>query len=179
MRDDLVAKDYKFTTGNLCTRYLLDELTRYGYLEVAWTLLNRIEYPSYGFMINNEATTVWERFELKKNPGMNSHNHPMYGAADYWFYAWLCGIKPTADGFDAVEIKPNYPADLLSAQAVVDTVHGDVGVRWTKRFGEYHLYVHLPFGVTGTVHTPEGSVTVGSGSHQFHWPWEGPDASYK
>lgn len=179
MRDDLVAKDYMFTTGNLCTRYLLDELTRYGYIEEAWALLNRIEYPSYGYMINNEATTIWERFELKKNPGMNSHNHPMYGAADYWFYAWLCGIKPTAFGFDAVEIRPNYPKNLLSAQAVVDTVHGDVGVRWTKRFGEYHLYVHLPFGVTGTVWTPEGPVTVGSGSHQFHWPWEGPDASYK
>lgn len=179
LRDDLVAKNYKFTTGNLCTRYMLDELTRYGYLEEAWALLNSTEYPSYGYMINNEATTIWERFELKKNPGMNSHNHPMYGAADYWFYAWLCGIRPTASGFDAVEIKPHYPKDLLSAQAVVDTVHGDVGVRWTKRFGGYHLYVHLPFGMTGTVWTPDGPVAVGSGSHQFHWPWEGPDASFK
>ena len=176
---DLVTGNYKITTGNLCTRYMMEVLTRYGYLEDAWKLLNSTEYPSYGYMINNEATTVWERFELKKNPGMNSHNHPMYGAVDCWFYAWLCGIKPTSSGFDTVDICPYYPADLLSAQAVVDTVHGDVGVRWTKRFGEYHLYVHLPFGVTGTVHTPEGSVTVGSGSHQFHWPWEGPDASYK
>ena len=27
-------------------------------------------------MIQQEATTVWERFELKKNPEMNSHSHP-------------------------------------------------------------------------------------------------------
>ncbi len=179
LHTDLVARNYRITTGNLCTRYMMDALTRYGYLEDVWTILNDMEYPSYGYMINNEATTVWERFELKKNPGMNSHNHPMYGAVDNWFYAWLCGIKPTAPGFDAVEIAPQYPRGLLSAQAVVDTVHGDVGVRWTKRFGEYHLYVHLPFGVIGTIHTPTGPVTVGSGSHQFHWQWEGPDASYK
>ena len=169
MRDDLVDRNYQFTTGNLCTRYLLDMLTEYGYLEDAWKLLTSDRYPSYGFMIQNEATTVWERFELKKNAGMNSHNHPMYGSVDRWFYRYLCGICPTSDGFDTVKIEPCYPEGLLSAQAVVDTVHGDVGVKWVRRYGALHLYVHLPFGMTGTVRTPDGTVQVGSGSHQFHW----------
>ena len=94
MRDELAnSATISFTTGNLCTRYLLDELAEYGYIDDAYELLTRDEYPSWGFMRQNEATTVWERFELKKNPGMNSHNHPMYGAADaflvsriYWAY---------------------------------------------------------------------------------------------
>ncbi len=38
MRDDLVARDYRFTTGNLCTRYLLDMLTEYGYVDDAYRL---------------------------------------------------------------------------------------------------------------------------------------------
>lgn len=169
LHDDLVQCNYRFTTGNLCTRYMMDMLTRYGYVEDAWKILNSIEYPSYGYMIENEATTIWERFELKKNPNMNSHNHPMYGAVDAWFYAWLCGIKPVTPAFSEVNIHPYYPQDLLSAQAVVDTIHGDVGVRWVKRYGQLHLYVHLPFGVQATVWLPEGPVQVGSGSHQYHW----------
>ena len=169
LHNDLVQKEYRFTTGNLCTRYMLDMLAKYGYVEDVWQLLNSTQYPSFGYMIQNEATTVWERFELKKNPDMNSHNHPMYGAVDAWFYRWLCGIRPTAEGFDEVEIRPCYPQGLLSAQAVVDTVHGDVGVRWVKRYGQLHLYVHLPFGMHGTVWLPDGPATVGSGSHQYHW----------
>ena len=94
LHDDLVAREYRFTTGNLCTRYMMDALTQWGYLEDAWTLITRETYPSWGFMLQNEATTVWERFELKKNPGMNSHNHPMFGAVGYWFYAHLAGVKP-------------------------------------------------------------------------------------
>lgn len=170
LRDGLVNSGYRFTTGNLCTRYMLDMLARYGYLEEAWTLLNSQQYPSYGYMIENEATTVWERFELKKNPDMNSHNHPMYGSVDAWFYAWLCGIRPSAPGFEKVEIHPHFPADLLSAQAVVETVLGDVGVRWVKRYGQLHLYVHLPFGMQGTVWLPDGPVDIKSGSHQYHLP---------
>ncbi len=170
LRDDLVEKNYMFTTGNLCTRYMMDMLARYGYVEEAWTLLHKTDYPSYGFMIQNEATTIWERFELKKDPGMNSHNHPMYGAVDMWFYRWLCGICPTAAGFDAVTIAPCYPTGLLSAQAVVDTVHGDVAVRWVRRYGQLHLYVRIPFGVSATVQLPEGPVSAGSGSHHYCWP---------
>ncbi len=169
LHEDLVKKNYKFTTGNLCTRYLMDILTRYGYLEDAWKILNSTEYPSYGFMIQNEATTVWERFELKKNGGMNSHNHPMYGAVDYWFYRYLCGIELTENGADAVRIAPAYPADLLSARAVVETVHGDISVRWVKRYGQLHLYVKIPFGVKGKVALPTGEVEVGSGCHTYHW----------
>jgi len=41
LRDDLAAADYKFTTGNLCTRYLMDVLTRYGYIEDAWNIITK------------------------------------------------------------------------------------------------------------------------------------------
>ena len=148
---DLVARDYAITTGNLCTRYLFDALFRYGYVEEAWRVLTREEYPSYGFMIQNEATTVWERFELKKAPGMNSHNHPMYGAVGYVFYAYLCGIRPIAPGYQRVEIAPVFPKELRSAHGVVDTVRGEISVRWSVRYGKRYLFVDLPANVTATV----------------------------
>ena len=164
---ELVEKNYAFTTGNLCSRYMLDVLARYGYVDDAWAILTREEYPSFGYMIQNEATTVWERFELKKHPGMNSHSHPMYGAAGYFLYAYIAGVRPASPGFERVEIQPYFPKGLLSAQAVVDTVKGDVSVRWVRRYGKLRLYVTLPFGMTGTVRFAGQETPVDSGFHYF------------
>ena len=135
MRDDPVNRDYRFTTGNLCTRYLLDMLASSA-TPTKPIPSTRDTYPSFGFMIRNEATTVRERFELKKNPNMNSHNHPMYGAVGSRFYQYLAGITPTAPGFAEMTIKPVFPSALLSAHAVVDTVMGEVSVRWAKTLRE-------------------------------------------
>ncbi len=167
MARDLAARDYHFTTGNLCTRYLFDMLAKYGHVDIAWKLLNRETYPSYGYMIQNEATTVWERFELKKNPLMNSHNHPMYGAVGYFFYAWIAGVTPLTPGWECVRIAPVLPEGLCSAQAVVDTVRGDVCVRWSTRYGKNRLFIQIPFGMTAEVSFCGITQTFGSGYHRL------------
>ena len=162
---DLADRNYMFTTGNLTTRYMMDMLAKYGHMEEAWTLLNKETYPSYGYMIQNEATTVWERFELKKNPGMNSHNHPMYGAVGYFFYAWLAGVTPIEPGWKRIRIAPVLPEKLCSAHAVVDTVLGEVSVRWSTRYGRKRLFVQIPFGAEAEIEFEGVSETVGSGYH--------------
>ena len=172
LSDDLTANGLRFTTGNLCTRYLLDVLSDSGRLDTAWALVTKQDYPSWGYMLQNEATTVWERFELKKNPGMNSHNHPMYGALDYWFYAYLTGIRPVDAGWSRIVIKPYMPRGLLSAQAVVDTVKGDVAVRWFRRYGGTYLHVTVPFGSRAEIFFGGETHEVGSGFHVFSFTGE-------
>ncbi len=167
LHKDVVAHDYRITTGNLCTRYLMDMLTKYGYVDDAWAIITSEEYPSWGFMIQHEATTVWERFELKKNPGMNSHNHPMYGAVGYWFYAYLGGIIPTEPGFVRVSVKPYFPERLMSAHAVVDTLMGELSVRWHKKYGKLYLAVQVPFGMTADIDFDGKITTVTGGYHML------------
>ena len=166
---DLAARDYQITTGNLCTRYLMDVLSEYGYIEDAWKLITKETYPSFGFMLQNEATTVWERFELKKDYGMNSHCHPMYGAVGYWFYAYLCGIKPTDRGYKTVDIKPYYPEGLSSAQCALDTVRGQIAVRWSRRYGKTQLSAAIPFGVNAKITVGNDVVVCGAGTHNFEF----------
>ena len=38
---------YRITTGNLTTRYLMDMLAKHGYIDAAWKLMTREEYPSW------------------------------------------------------------------------------------------------------------------------------------
>ncbi|MBS5842852.1 MAG: family 78 glycoside hydrolase catalytic domain [Clostridiales bacterium] len=164
---DLLRRDYQITTGNLCTRYLFDVLAKYGHIDDAWEIITREDYPSFGYMIQNEATTIWERFELKKNPGMNSHNHPMYGAVDYWFYAYLCGIHPDSPGWKTFTVRPYFPRKLLSAHAQVETPLGTVTVKWLKQYGKTQLYVAVPFGATARVDFNGKVKTVTCGFHHF------------
>ena len=161
--EDLLAKNYKFTTGNLCTRYLFDVLTEYGYVDAAWKLMTSEEYPSYGYMLQNGATTVWERFELKREPAMNSHCHPMYGAVGYWLYAYIAGIKFAGAACERAIIEPYFPSELLSASARVETVKGMLSVSWRKQWGELSLIVSVPFGMTAEVRFDGKTTAVGSG----------------
>lgn len=177
IHDDLVKRNYQFTTGNLCTRYLLDMLAEYGYIGDAWKLITKESYPSFGFMIQQEATTIWERFELKKNSTMNSHNHPMYGAAGSWFYTHLAGIRPTGPGFSRIAVRPYLPEGLLSVQAAKETPYGDVTVRWVKRYGAVHLYVTVPAGIEAEIWNGTEMAAVTGGFHHFQWELEAEEAA--
>ena len=54
--------------GTPCSR----QLVAYGHGETAWRLLTKTDYPSFGFMIENGATTLWENWAKEEG----SHCHP-------------------------------------------------------------------------------------------------------
>ena len=56
---DVEKRNYHLTTGNLCTKYLLETLTEKRYPEVAYKIATQETYPSWGFMLANSATTLW------------------------------------------------------------------------------------------------------------------------
>jgi len=167
MNDAVIEAGMRITTGNLCTLYLMEMLSEYGYIDTAWELMTREEYPSWGFMLQNGATTIWERYELKKDPGMNSHCHPMYGAVGKWLYSHLVGIKPVDAGFKKAVIRPYIPSKLLHAQANIVTNCGDLHVRWEKTYGETRLMVSVPNGMTAEVDFGGKIEEVAGGTHIF------------
>ena len=169
---------YRIATGNLNTRYLLDALTRYGYVDDAYRILTSEQYPSIGYMLQNGATTVWERFEQKTEPGMNSHCHPMYGSVDYWFYRYLAGIEITAPACTQVRIRPYFPRELLHVQCVLQTVQGPLSVRWNRRYGRLHLHVDIPDGVTALLEFGGEQRALSPGLHHFSQEADTADLHY-
>lgn len=170
LHEAVEAVGYRITTGNLTTRYLMDVLCEYGYTDDAWKIITREKYPSFGFMLQNGATTIWERFEFKRGSGMNSHDHPMYGSVGYWFYAYIAGLKPGKDGWQNFEVKPYLPLDLLYAEALVDTPYGNIYVKWQKQLGQTDLILEVPFGCSANVTLPWGDCVVARpGHHDYHY----------
>lgn len=139
-------------TGIFGTPILLDVLTNHGLVELAYETLTKHDYPSYGYMLAQGATTLWETWE-----GTGSHNHPMFGSVVAWFYRVLAGIKPGLPGFAKVIIKPQVIQDLEYVKASVHTVRGLVSSAWQRRNGELELNVSIPTNTSGKVFVPKVS----------------------
>jgi len=144
-------------TGIIGTRYLLDTLTKYGRTDIAYKLVSQTTYPSWGYMIKEGATTLWERWEYLTGGGMNSHNHIMLGSIDAWFYKVLAGINidPSAPGFERIIIKPHVVGDLKYVSASVNTIRGTVSSIWRREGNSLVLEVSLPVNSKGKVYVPD------------------------
>jgi alpha-L-rhamnosidase len=164
---DVVNHNYHLTTGNLCTKYLLEMLTEHGYSEVAYKIAAQETYPSWGFMLANGATTLWERWEYATGSGMNSLNHPMMGSVDSWFYKYLVGILPDANGigFEKFTIHPYIIDELNFVEGEYNSVKGIIKSGWKKEPGSIYLNVTIPGNSTAVVYIPtknKNSITEGN-----------------
>ena len=129
-------KDYSYhlTTGFLGTPYLCHVLTRFGYHDVAYTLLMQETYPSWLYPVKMGATTIWERWDGQKpdstfqTPGMNSFNHYAYGAIGDWMYRVIAGIDtdngPDGVGYKKIIIKPHVDGKIIAGNDKGESVVG-------------------------------------------------------
>ena len=178
---DIRAHDNHLTTGNLCTRYVLETLVEHGHGELALAVVTRTDYPSWGYMLANGATTIWERWEYATGGGMNSHNHPMYASVGAWFYRRLAGIQVPDDavGLSRVVVRPPLDLSLGRAAATLDTVRGPLAASWTRHDDEAVIDLTIPQGARADLDLPRGwtltapspdavsSLTLGAGPHNL------------
>ena len=143
---DVVQQEYHLTTGNLCSKYALEVLSQMGQAGAALRLVTQTTYPSWGYMLENGATTIWERWEKATGGGMNSHNHPMYASVGSWLYKVVAGIDLGDDcaAFRRVTIWPRVTHELDWARASLQTAQGPVKVDWRRAAGQLTLNVTVP-----------------------------------
>lgn len=152
--------NYHLTTGNMCSRYIIEILLKDGYKDIAYKLLTQTTYPSWGYMIERGATTIWERWEEIisecSQSIMASYNHPMYGAVGVCFYKYFAGISVDENnpGFKNVIIRPIIPEGLNYVETSVDTMRGRVYNSWKKHGEAFLMNTELPFNTTGTISIP-------------------------
>lgn len=168
VEDIMVTRRGHLSTGFLGARYLFEVLCNEGHADVAYEVVTKKDYPSYGYMIDNGATTIWELWELQTGPGMNSHNHPALGFVSGWFYRNIAGIVPRWDapGFAHFDVKPFMMGGLTEASAFTDTVRGRVSSAWTRDEGSLTLNVEVPANSRASVWVPRlglDSVEVAEG----------------
>jgi alpha-L-rhamnosidase len=180
LRDDLVyTHNTHLTTGILGTKYLFPLLTRTGNSDLAYELATQTTYPSWGYMVENGATTLWELWQNKTGPSMNSHNHPMFGSLGAWFYNALAGINPdeSRPGFEHIVIAPQVVRDLKWASGSLDTIRGRVSSAWSRTDAGLRLEITIPTGSDAEVRIPELELSPVALVESGHAVWK--DGKYQ
>jgi alpha-L-rhamnosidase len=149
-------------TGFLGTPYLLEELTKAGHPEEAYHLLLNTQYPSWGYLVEHGATTMWERWngdKMKDDPSMNSYNHYAYGAVADWIYRFAAGVdaSPLNAGFHTVVLHPVFDARLGSIDFDYDSSYGPVHSAWAIQGKTATWHVSIPANTTGVLAVPDAA----------------------
>jgi alpha-L-rhamnosidase len=159
-------------TGLIGGQWLNQTLNRFGRDDISWKFTTNKDYPSWGYMVEKGATTIWELWNGDTaNPAMNSGNHVMLiGDLVIWYYENLAGIKadPEKPGFEHIIMKPTLVEGLDFVDAEINTVKGVIKSSW-KRTPRFTWDIEIPVGSTATVYLPDGKVieNVPAGKHTF------------
>jgi alpha-L-rhamnosidase len=150
----LVTHGGHIATGIFGTRYLLNALSMTGHAAVAYRMVDEPSYPGWGYMLEREATTLWETWA--ESDDVYSQNHPMFGSVSEWFYKFLAGIRPeeSAVGFDRFRIEPEMPAGLERVEASYESVRGTIRSIWRREDDLLYFDVEIPVNTTAVVQLP-------------------------
>jgi alpha-L-rhamnosidase len=158
------AQNGHISTGMVTTHWLLPTLTSIGRSDLAYQMLAKTDFPSWGFWINLGATTMWEHWDSVNADGtintntynypMNSLNHANLGTCSEWFYRGILGIDMLQPGFVKILINPQPGGGLTSAQGFYNSISGPISNAWTYTGSTFNLNVSIPANTTAEICVP-------------------------
>jgi alpha-L-rhamnosidase len=145
-------------TGLIGGQWLMRVLSDNGRPDVAYTIATQRTYPSWGYMVEKGATTIWELWNGDTaDPSMNSGNHVMLvGDLGIWLFEYLAGIKPDPNqpGFKHIIMRPEPVGDLKFVRAAHRSPFGWIVSEWKRDTAGFHWNITVPLNTTATLHVP-------------------------
>lgn len=152
-------------TGILGTKLFFNVLADAGLANKALEAFLQRDFPSFGYWIEQGATTTWEQWD-----GGNSHCHPMFGGGLTWLYTWLGGIS--FNNPQLIEICPHLSEKVTWVECSQENPRGTVHLRASRLTdGDMKVSVDIPVGCKAIISNPSKpgkSQTLDSG----HWEVE-------
>lgn len=163
----LKVYDNRMSTGFISTICMMDELSEMGYHELACQLAESTRMPSWGYSIEQGATTIWERWDAYvkgrgfQNAGMNSFNHYTFGSVGEWMYKHILGIQPDPEspGWRHFILAPKIGGSLTSAQGSYHSINGLISMEWYLQTNILDLEFEIPPNTSATFIMPQGFIT--------------------
>jgi alpha-L-rhamnosidase len=151
LKADIEANGGHLDTGIFGTQFFFEVLAENGLNDLAYTAISKRTMPSYGWWLEQGATTSWEEWD---RPG--SGNHPMFGGGLVWLYRKLAGMNadPLVPGYKHVIFRPMPVEGITSAEYSNLTNYGNCGIRWENAEGKFKMNLDVPVGSTATVFVP-------------------------
>ena len=150
------------STGIHTTHRAMLQLSNMGYNDLAWKLILERTFPSWRYMIDNGASTIWERWDgyVKdrgfQSPGMNSLNHWALGSLGEWMWRNIIGLNPdeTQPGWKHFVIAPNPGGGLTWAKGNYQSIRGLISNCWKIENDKLFMEVNVPPNTNATIRIP-------------------------
>ncbi|MBR3412570.1 MAG: family 78 glycoside hydrolase catalytic domain [Bacteroidales bacterium] len=161
------------STGVVGIQHLMRTLTDYGRDDLAFKMATDTTYPSWGYMVKNGATTIWELWNGDTgDPAMNSGNHVMLlGDLIIWYYEYLGGIRPLAPGYSKILLKPYPIKGLDHVNCSYRSASGLIKSCWKRKGKRFEWDILIPANTTAEVYLPTADgykkQALGSGKHHL------------
>jgi alpha-L-rhamnosidase len=151
LKSDILANGGNLDTGIFGTQFFFEVLSANGLHDLAFEAMNKKTQPSFGWWIEQGATTTWEQWS-----GEGSRNHPMFGGGIVWFYRVLAGmnIDPLQPGYRNIIFKPQPAGDVTFASYSNETAYGTAAINWKKTSSDFKMDIEVPVGSTAIVYVP-------------------------
>jgi alpha-L-rhamnosidase len=161
------ADNDHINVGLLGTKSILNALSENGYADLAYTVASQKTYPSWGWWVENGATTLYENWIIDAKSDI-SLNHIMFGEIGAWLFKGPGGIKPdpAKPGFKNVLLEPHFAPGLDQFEAVHESRYGKIVSSW-KRSGNKIIYTAIiPPNTTARIRL-DRDISVTAGKHVF------------
>ncbi|MET0465434.1 MAG: alpha-L-rhamnosidase C-terminal domain-containing protein [Chitinophagaceae bacterium] len=151
----VIADNLHLDVGVLGAKAILNALSENGHADIAYQLAVQSTYPSWGWWIQNGATTLYENWDIDAARDI-SQNHMMFGEVGGWFYKGLGGIYPDerAPGFRNIKLHPGFVAGLDSFSASHQSPNGKITSSWKRMGGSIMYEVQIPANASASVQLP-------------------------
>ena len=151
-------EDEHIGTGVLGGKVIFRVLSENGRSDLAYHMITRPDFPSYGNWIVRGATTLWESFFDEKDGMIQSLNHHFWGDVSAWFYYYPGGLRfnPTSRDIHHVDVKPHFLEALEHAKATHLTKDGEIAISWRREGDMIELNILVPEIYHGSIELPEG-----------------------
>ncbi|MDA3613644.1 alpha-L-rhamnosidase [Polluticaenibacter yanchengensis] len=150
------------STGVIGTQWLMRSLSQNGYENIAYKIASNTTYPSWGYMAENGATTIWELWNGNTaDPKMNSGNHVMLlGDLLIWYFEHLAGIKNDESGvaFKKITMKPTFTEGLETTSGNYKSPYGEIKSAWLNQKKLFTWDITVPFNSEATVYLPTTNI---------------------
>lgn len=156
----------RLDTGFLSTPILLDTLIDHGRKELAYKLLLQEECPSWLYMVNQGATTIWESWDAIRPDGtrnITSYNHYSLGSVQDFIVRRICGLRKVAGDRGKYIIEPAFDAPFEKISLVYEAPYGSISLEWNHR----EISVKVPIGARVVLKLPNQlDRELGSGEYK-------------
>jgi len=152
----------KLRVGHVGLPGFMESLVENGLGEIVYDAVNHTEFPGWGYMIDQGATTVWESWGMLKGGYHAEESMTMLAGVGRLFYESIAGIQEPpfygtrefGPAYGHFHIKPHALGNLKHAEASIKTVRGIISSSWKRTKNSFVLEIEIPVGSTAEVSVP-------------------------